>query len=244
MRSLTLILLLIVSTVSEAQDFHNRNESLEEKDSERRLLVQKAHAGDAAACMRLFMHFNVWGQNQDMGRYWLIQAAMLNDAGAQFNLAIVLRQKSPDGSNARFYDLQESSFWMRKAAEQKVIFAMFELGRDYLTGTGVEKSEDEAIKWLGLASRIGDSMSMVELVRLYEHRSESADQAVSQEYVWSRVLQDVSSAGGADAEYSSAHVAKLKPKLSTKQLEASERLANERVAEIKRHTGAISRPNP
>ncbi len=47
----------------------------------------------------------------------------------------------------------EAMTWLRRAAEQGLAEAQFELGRKFLDGVGVEKRVDDGIKWLKLSAK-------------------------------------------------------------------------------------------
>jgi len=52
-------------------------------------------------------------------------------------------------------DAVESMKWYRKAAEQGLAYAQYNLGDCYVKGTGVAKDEVEAVKWYRKAADQG-----------------------------------------------------------------------------------------
>lgn len=88
------------------------------------------------------------------GDLWKAQAEG-GDRIAQFQYSIELEKKG---------NTSESLKWLRRAAEQGLAEAQFELGKRYLEGEGVEKSADDGIKWLKLSSK-QNFRSAVELLK-------------------------------------------------------------------------------
>ena len=52
--------------------------------------------------------------------------------------------------------MREAVTWYRRAAEQKLAAAQFNLGRMYAAGKGTRQSDIEAYKWFSLASAQGN----------------------------------------------------------------------------------------
>ena len=53
--------------------------------------------------------------------------------------------------------------WFRKAAEQGEIYAQYNLGWMYGTGTGVPQDDDEAVKWFRKAAEQGHAEAQLRL---------------------------------------------------------------------------------
>lgn len=83
------------------------------------------------------------GLSSGSANLWKAQAEG-GDRIAQFQYSIDLEKKG---------NSSESLKWLRRAAEQGLAEAQFELGKRYLEGDGVESSTDDGIKWLKLSSK-------------------------------------------------------------------------------------------
>jgi TPR repeat protein len=77
---------------------------------------------------------------------WKVQAES-GDRLAQFQYYRDLIQEAKEDSKS------EALTWLRKASEQGLAEAQFELGKLYLDGEEVEKNTDEGIRWLKLAAK-------------------------------------------------------------------------------------------
>lgn len=66
-------------------------------------------------------------------------------------------------------DDKEAVKWFRKAAEQGLALAQFDLGECYLEGTGVDKDEKEAVKWFRKAAEQGLGEAETALRALHSH---------------------------------------------------------------------------
>jgi TPR repeat protein len=77
---------------------------------------------------------------------WKVQAES-GDRLAQFQYYRDLIQETKEDSKS------EALKWLRKASEQGLAEAQFELGKLYLDGEDVEKNTDEGIRWLKLAAK-------------------------------------------------------------------------------------------
>jgi len=72
---------------------------------------------------------------------WMLQAYE-GDPEAQFKVGALF-------TNDQFQtaDLEQSAYWYKQAARQGHALAQYNLGHQYLTGSGVKRSETEAMKW-------------------------------------------------------------------------------------------------
>ena len=52
-------------------------------------------------------------------------------------------------------DYSEAVRWYRKAAEQGIVEAQFNLGVMYYNGYGVKQDKSEALRWIRMAARQG-----------------------------------------------------------------------------------------
>jgi len=90
------------------------------------------------------------------------QAAELDHASAQFNLAALYRFGSGVPK-----DLEQAIQWYRKAAEQGYMDAQLSLGMMYYKGTDIPQDFEKAEKWLSLAAEQGnqDAIDVLEEVQ-------------------------------------------------------------------------------
>lgn len=72
---------------------------------------------------------------------WMLQAYE-GDRDAQFKVAVLF-------TNNQFKkaDFEQAVYWYKQAARQGHALSQYNLGHQYLTGSGVKRSEDEAMKW-------------------------------------------------------------------------------------------------
>ncbi len=98
----------------------------------------------------------------------LYEKAMSGDAKAQLELGNIYR----DGDDYDFTDYTEAVKWYRKAAEQGIAEAQFELGRCLLKGLGdpeFHPDTDEGVKWVRKAVEQGYAKAQMQLGDLYEN---------------------------------------------------------------------------
>ncbi len=90
------------------------------------------------------------------------QAAELDHAAAQFNLAALYRFGSGVPK-----DLDQAIHWYRKAAEQGYMDAQLSLGMMYYKGNEIPQDFEKAEKWLSLAAEQGnqDAIGVLEEVQ-------------------------------------------------------------------------------
>lgn len=130
---------------------------------------KKAEAGDAPAQFDLGRRYD---SSLDFvtAADWYRRAAVQGHLGAQMHLgSMLLRGKPSIGSGKRGVPKNELEGvgWLTKAANGGEKQAMHELGRCYLSGTGVAADRLEAYKWLKLASADGSAIiAKVELDQL------------------------------------------------------------------------------
>jgi uncharacterized protein len=72
------------------------------------------------------------------------------------------------GGPERTNNLVEAIKWFRKAAEQGVAEAQFNLGCAYANGKGVTKDADKALKWFRKAAEQGDPSAQCRLGLCYD----------------------------------------------------------------------------
>ena len=70
------------------------------------------------------------------------------------------------GNNGKDRDYSEALKWYRKAAEQGISSAQYNLGRMYEKGRGVLKDKNEALKWYKQAAEKGNADAQKALQRL------------------------------------------------------------------------------
>jgi hypothetical protein len=100
------------------------NSDLLLKSSELRKLSLKAMQGNGDAALRVARHYTFGMQDEIMGNYWFIIGAENGDAKSQWNISYALN--SPPLSN----DITTRGiFWIRKAAENGIQYAINELER-------------------------------------------------------------------------------------------------------------------
>ncbi|TLP47163.1 sel1 repeat family protein [Cohaesibacter sp. CAU 1516] len=85
-------------------------------------------------------------------------SAEAEQPAAMRELAKLLRQDRPSAA-----EVNESSQWLKKAAEQRDVEAMVLLANSYAFGIGMEPSQELAHKWLAEASQSGDEKSQIML---------------------------------------------------------------------------------
>ena len=94
----------------------------------------------------------------DFGRAEAVyrEAAAKGYANAQYNLAVLIKKKL---STSRALKAKRTSIeaagWFSEAALQGHARAAFQLGRAYQKGAGVEKSDEEALRWYLIAANAG-----------------------------------------------------------------------------------------
>lgn len=84
--------------------------------------------------------------------YWLNKAALMGNDDAQNSLGLICEMI--------YFTYPQAMEWYRKAAEQDNAAACRNLGSMYLWGTGIEKDNLEAAKWLKKAADLGDEIAV------------------------------------------------------------------------------------
>jgi len=92
-------------------------------------------------------------------------AALAGDGNAQYQLALPLL--TPDQSSA---DVELGMSWLRKAADNDVDKAQFELGIRLKVGQGIRRNEVEAEKWFKRAATLGNADAKEALQELTSER--------------------------------------------------------------------------
>lgn len=122
-----------------------------------RLLEPMAHAGHAVAQWRLgllYYHGHGVRESDAAARDWFERAARQGLADAQFELANMViygLADAPAGEDPARVAAQ----WYFEAAMQGHTQAQYSLGILFLTGSGVQVSAEEAVKWIGRAAAQG-----------------------------------------------------------------------------------------
>ena len=65
-------------------------------------------------------------------------------------------------------DYAQAVSWLRKAADQGIAHAQYDLGAMYYSGNGVNKDHSEALKWFIRASDNGDSDAKKILIKMQQ----------------------------------------------------------------------------
>jgi len=113
-------------------------------------------------------------------------------------------------------DEKEAAKWYRRAAEQGLAAAQYNLAAMYVIGRGVPQSNAEALKWYRQAADQGDALAQFNLgMRYYEANGVVADPV--QAYQW---LSLASAQGIPDATKARAD---LKGKMTSAQIAEAER---------------------
>ena len=83
--------------------------------------------------------------------------ALQGDAVAQFNLGVMARSS------------EQAHAWYRKAAEQGLAPAQYQLALTYLNGYGVEQSDEKAVDWYRKAAEQGNATAQYNLGYMYRN---------------------------------------------------------------------------
>ena len=126
-------------------------------DAAAKQLQPLAEAGDAAAQHKLsVMYFYGRGvpENETQAMQWARRSADSGNADAMYFIATmyVFGDKVPE--TVTDPDL-EAAKWMFEAASRGHADAEYGLGLLFLAGKGVVQSQEEALKWIGLAAEHG-----------------------------------------------------------------------------------------
>ncbi len=92
---------------------------------------------------------------------WMLQAYE-GDRDAQFKVGVLF-------TNDQFKsaDMGQSAYWYKQAARQGHALAQYNLGHQYLTGTGVKRNEREAMKWWLKAAEQDHPLAQFNIGRAY-----------------------------------------------------------------------------
>ncbi len=122
-----------------------------------RLMEPLARSGNPQAQLHLgllYYHGHGVRENDTLARQWFDRAARQGLADAQFQLgnmyAYGLAKSLGDVDTSRL-----AAQWYFEAARQGHAQAQYSLGILFLTGSGVQQSESEGIRWIGLAASQG-----------------------------------------------------------------------------------------
>ncbi|MDR2141795.1 MAG: sel1 repeat family protein [Deltaproteobacteria bacterium] len=143
---------------------------------------QAAEAGFPAAQIKFFqiLRDGIWGEAKNTleALKWLRRAAEGGLALAQFQLAV----SNKIGEFGLPIDLSEAAKWFLLAAERGHFPSQNEIGLAYLTGEGVPKDQDKAVKWLSMGMSLKKvynfnqltEADLASLVKVSEFKSLSA----------------------------------------------------------------------
>ncbi|MEY2687806.1 MAG: hypothetical protein RL375_2004 [Pseudomonadota bacterium] len=122
-----------------------------------RLLDPLARAGNAQAQLQIgLLHYHGHGvrESDAQARQWFERAARQGLAQAQFQLGNMYAYGLADlPDEADTYRL--AAQWYFEAARQGLAEAQYSLGILFLTGSGVQQSQEEAVKWIRRAADQG-----------------------------------------------------------------------------------------
>lgn len=96
-------------------------------------------------------------------RHWMEQAALQNDAGAQFNLA-QLYSENLEGVTS---DLDKARHWLLKAADNHYSKAQFNLATQYMDGKLFPRDIEKAFQWYLKAADQGDAAAQFNVGLMY-----------------------------------------------------------------------------
>ncbi len=122
-----------------------------------RLLDPLAKAGNAQAQLQLgLLHYHGHGvrESDPQARQWFERAARQGLAAAQFQLGNMYAYglaELPEGADI----YRVAAQWYFEAARQGLAEAQYSLGILFLTGSGVQLSQEEALKWIRRAAEQG-----------------------------------------------------------------------------------------
>jgi TPR repeat protein len=122
-----------------------------------RLLDPLAKAGNAQAQLQLgLLHYHGHGvrESDTQARAWFEKAARQGSAPAQFQLGNMYAYglaELPEGADV----YRVAAQWYFEAARQGLAEAQYSLAILFVTGSGVQQSQDEAQKWMKRAAAQG-----------------------------------------------------------------------------------------
>ncbi|MFM2121170.1 MAG: hypothetical protein RL722_2638, partial [Pseudomonadota bacterium] len=122
-----------------------------------RQLEPLAKAGNAQAQLQIgLLHYHGHGvrESDAQARQWFEKAARQGSAPAQFQLANMYAYglaELPEGADP----YRVAAQWYFEAARQGLAEAQYSLGILFLTGSGVQQSQEEAQKWIVRAAAQG-----------------------------------------------------------------------------------------
>lgn len=96
--------------------------------------------------------------DSDKAEHWLLAAAQQNDAKAQENLGIFYSNKN---------DMKAAVHYLTLAAEQEQVRAQLSLGLLTLAGSGTEKNQALAMRWIARAAHGGSPAAAQALAKAY-----------------------------------------------------------------------------
>lgn len=96
-------------------------------------------------------------------RHWMEQAALRDDASAQFNLAQLYREKLGTVDA----DLEKARHWLQQAADNHYSKAQFTLATQYMEGELFPRDIQKAFKWYLRAAEQGDAAAQFNVGLMY-----------------------------------------------------------------------------
>ncbi|MFT6407607.1 MAG: hypothetical protein ACJAQ6_001020 [Arenicella sp.] len=92
---------------------------------------------------------------------WMLQAYE-GDRDAQFKVGVLF-------TNDQFQtaDMEQAVYWYKQAARQGHALSQYNLGHQYLTGTGVKRNENEAMRWWLKAAEQDHPLAQFNIGRAY-----------------------------------------------------------------------------
>lgn len=156
---LVLIIAASAAAGARADALKDATEAIHRKDyaTAARLLEPLARNGDPLAQLRLgLLHYHGHGVREDNRHAadWFRRAAGAGLAEAQFQLANMYAYglaPAAEGEDAQ----RQAATWYFAAARQGHADAQYSLAVMFLTGSGVEASAEEALKWMKRAASQG-----------------------------------------------------------------------------------------
>lgn len=141
---------------------------LKDEAASKRIFLKLAERGNIYGMGGLFFIYADAGAETE-AQYWLSKIEAKDDDNILMLLGAILMQVSDDEAKT----LALGARLLRKAADRDNVGAMVLLGAMYASGHGVDKDEDEAIRWWLRAAERGNPVAMRGLAEIYGKGSDA-----------------------------------------------------------------------
>jgi len=91
-----------------------------------------------------------------------------------------------EGQGGLEKDYSQAAAWFRKAAEQALAMAQYNLGVMYANGAGLAPDDKQAVAWYRKAADQGEAMAQFNLSRMYSNGT-GVQQDYAQAYLWTNL---------------------------------------------------------